>query len=410
MPVVGLASLAGSHLVISASGVRGFSYFGLIASVPSLMPISDFGLSAAVTDAAAKYGPIDHRTHSEFEAATKRLVFVGLLGVILAAIPTLFGLWHVVLNVRASASLNMGTYIILAEFLLALPLGVGQRLLLGLNRQGLATLLQSLGTVISVLSMYFYYLSGGTDFIVYGVVFSGGPAIGNGLCWLVAKSTLSKTLKSSSLQTRAITEDLKRVALPMAIISIVLPLVFQSDRLLISWLTTRSELDDYSVACVLFFPLLSLSQVSGQTLWPIFLKSKVTGGDIKNDYSTSLYLFGVLGLIIGCGYGAVGPWAMAIVSGQRTHSHSLFIMFAVFLVVFTVATPAGMFLMDERGRMWQAKESVAALILKVALTCFLTPTYGAFGAILATLLALTVCLYLPNWIAVKRRLSPGSQQ
>ena len=84
-----------------------------------------------------------------------------------------------------------------------------------------------------------------------------------------------------------------------------------------------------------------------------------------------------------------------------------FILFALLIVAFAVNIAPGMLLMDNRGRAFQAGASVVMLLVKILITIALVPEWGGAGAVAGTLLAVTICMVIPAFIAylAQRRVS-----
>ena len=60
----------------------------------------------------------------------------------------------------------------------------------------------------------------------------------------------------------------------MMVISMSLPIAFQSDRLVLSHATDSAQLAEYSLGAQLYGPALGVISSAGLALWPVFAKSR----------------------------------------------------------------------------------------------------------------------------------------
>ena len=134
LPIGGLAALMASHLLIARTGSVGFAVFSLLAALPAMLPVSDFGVATSLTDSVVKSGPL-----SEDFRRTKRrvqiiLTAISMSVIAIAAAGGVSGLWATVLGLEGVEA-NIAASIILAMAGVGVAFGSGPRLLLGLGHQ-----------------------------------------------------------------------------------------------------------------------------------------------------------------------------------------------------------------------------------------------------------------------------------
>src|SRR4051812_47132209 len=65
LPLSAVASLINARMAIDALGLEGYGIVGLIVSLPQVLPITDLGFGAAVTNAAAVAAEHGHQSLNE---------------------------------------------------------------------------------------------------------------------------------------------------------------------------------------------------------------------------------------------------------------------------------------------------------------------------------------------------------
>ena len=78
----------------------------------------------------------------------------------------------------------------------------------------------------------------------------------------------------------------------MTVIMIALPVGIQTDRIILSHVTTSAELAQYNLASQMYTPIFALVSAAGFTLWPRFAASRA-----KNKEESPLQLSLVFGAI-----------------------------------------------------------------------------------------------------------------
>ena len=98
LPIAGIATVLSSRIVFEETGSFGFAWFSLLISLPLLIPISDFGIGAVLTDEVAKHG----LGSSAFRAVARRaitlLCLIGGVAIGLGCALTVGGFWAPVLG------------------------------------------------------------------------------------------------------------------------------------------------------------------------------------------------------------------------------------------------------------------------------------------------------------------------
>ncbi|WP_300343176.1 hypothetical protein [Nesterenkonia sp.] len=159
LPVTAVCVFASASMTIHYAGASAFGIVSMIAQLQLALPFADLGLGAAVARAAAQP---DRRYAAALILRTAALLAaIGGAGAAVVIMLGMQGTWSALLNVPAGleSQLDTAVTVVLAVFLLSLPLGIAERILLGADRAALL--------------------------VVLGVI----PALGN-LCWIAAAGAL----------------------------------------------------------------------------------------------------------------------------------------------------------------------------------------------------------------------------
>ena len=407
LPISAVAMLLTARTVVAAIGSSGYAVAALVATLPLLIPVTDLGVGAAVTTSMAEQRhPED--VHRTLVTTLRVLVCVGLAfaagGVAIAAA----SLWAPILGLPPSASVEWTVAASLALFGLSVPLGIGPRVLLGLGLNHLSILLQG---VVAPLVLAISLVGRATGAGLW--LFASAPAMA-----LLAQGLVSCRVaaRRGNLDLRSVGTDalnrsirgakVRHLAGPMAVISASLPIAYQSDRLILSHVSTLTEVTIYSAGAGLFSPMLAVVASSGQSLWPLFARARTQAPDrLRSLFLQACRTFVGLGLVLAAGLVVLGPKiATWTVHAQVIVPIGVMGAFALLVFVQALYYPTGMLLMDQQGLRLQAVTSVAMAVVNVCLSVYLATRLGAAGPILGSALSILVCMGLPGFRLARKRI------
>lgn len=409
LPIVALSGLATIRLQIDELGVSAFAVVALLAALPALIPIGDLGMGAAVTNAVAEHRDERDAAYLGTLVSSVRILF--LVGSAIAVVSIVFGLsgvWGGLLGLRDSdVDVDLAAACALTVFGLSLPLALGHRFLLGLRKNHVAILVQAGATVGSLLlTVIGVVLDLPVAWFASAAALSAG--VGGLVAWLIACriAHVSPAVVLRDCADRSVRGDrLAHVAAPMAVVTVALPIAYQSDRLVLTWTTTLTSVAVYSVAAQLYAPMLSLVSSAGQTFWASFARARTEGGSVGVDAfaricatSTLVGVVGAAGLLV------LGrPLARLVSGGEVVPSFGLLGAFGLLLVLFAAYWPAGMVLTDARGLRLQAVTSVAMVVVNLPLSIVFAERVGAAGPVVASFVAVALCMLVPGMREAVRR-------
>ena len=413
LPISAVAMLFTARTVVAAIGSSGYAVATLVATLPLLIPVTDLGVGAAVTTSMAEHQTPED-VHRTLVTTLRVLVCVGFMFVAGGAVGAAASLWAPILGLPASASVEWTVAGSLALFGLSVPLGIGSRVLLGLGLNHLSILLQGVVAPLVLLISLVGRVTGAGLWL-----FASAPAIA-----LLAQGLVSCRVAAhrGSLDLRSVGTDalnrsirgakVRHVAGPMAVISASLPIAYQSDRLILSHVSTLTEVTIYSAGAGLFSPMLAVVASSGQSLWPLFARARAQAPDrLRGLFVQACRTFIGLGLVLAVGLIVLGPRvATWTVHAEVIVPIGVMSAFALLLFVQSLYYPTGMLLMDQQGLRLQAITSVAMAIVNVCLSVCLASRLGASGPILGSTLSILVCMGLPGFLLARKRIGVTHQE
>lgn len=390
-PVSALAALTLLHILISRFGTSGYAIISLVVAIPALLPMSDLGVGAAVITAGSA---ADSSGLLKTLVSAVRISLTGTAVITAAAIVLgSLGLWAKVLGIPESG--NVGATIALIIFACTLPTGVGQRLLLAKRKNHVNALVQGLAPVVS-LGMTVVALAFFRDVTWAIVAVMLGPLVA-GIAALVLGFRVSGVGLGQLLRLALLTRErgarIRATATSMFVITLSLPVAYQTDRVILAHVSSLRQVALYSSAMQLFAPCLALVSTAGQTLWPSFVRATQHGRQLA-ELRRFTVLFGVGGLVGLFGLVGLGPSVAAFVTGGRLHP-SLYLMgsFGVLLLAQAIQFPAGMYLTNGRSLRLQAWACAVMALVNVGLSIVFSKIMGAPGPVVASVIAILLTLY-----------------
>lgn len=410
MGISGVLGLITTRLIIEHFGTAAYAQYGLLTSLPSLLPFADLGMAAVVINAVAgSHDPRqDLNVRRSITTALRILLVAGALIVAIAGLITAFDWWPVLLGSGIEgAEGNKAAFLCLAIFGLALPMSIGARVLVGLRRTGTQVAAQ---TVIAPLIMLAVGVSVVMALPVGGylaVISAGASAIASLLCLLLAARALrpqiGKAIRDVPRVRSVRSVSALSLAWPMLVQMIALPIAMQTDRILLSHLTTGDELAQYNLAMQLFGLVLQTIAAAGVALWPFFARARTDGSIISPMRSVIWFLIG--GLAVGGALAVLAPWIAAFVSaGKIVLPWPLLVGFVVFVAMQAAKYPLGMYMTDARGLRFQVLPIVLMVPLNLGLSWLLIQPLGAAGPIVGSCVSVFLCQVLPTLWYVTRDL------
>ena len=146
LPVTTLAGLLAARVTVSTLGVHGYALFALVVGLAALNPVGDLGVGAAVTDAVARRQELGaDGVQRVLRTSLRVLMLASLVLTLTAWAMAALGSWAPLLGVPPSREVEVAVATSLTLFAAGLPLGLGNRVLLGAERNDIALAFQETG-------------------------------------------------------------------------------------------------------------------------------------------------------------------------------------------------------------------------------------------------------------------------
>ncbi|MEU4361793.1 polysaccharide biosynthesis protein [Promicromonospora sp. NPDC023987] len=410
--VTGLSGLLGivtARMIIEQFGVAQYAQYGLLASLPALIPFADLGMAAVVVNVLASSDrastdPVVRRT---LTSAFRVLVCSGLTIAAVGVLLGVLGWWPVVLGPGLLEGGAVTATVCITILGLALPCGVGARILVGLGRNPLQTAIGGLAAPL-VMAGVFVILAVGNGSGSFLAVASYAAVAIVAVILLVTAARLVRPQVGTALRDvpRLRTVPGVRVfdiAWPMLVQMVSLPIAMQTGRILLSHQGTSADLAQYNLAAQLFGIVLAAVSTAGLALWPHFARAR--SQSVKASPFRASLVFAAAGVGLSLLLAALLPVLVPLVTGGEIGlTLSLTAAFIAFVVVQAAKYPIGMYMTDATGLRAQVLPIILMVPLNLGLAWWSIPYLGAAGPVWATSASVLVCQVIPTTWWVRRRL------
>ncbi|WP_017178849.1 lipopolysaccharide biosynthesis protein [Actinomyces timonensis] len=409
MVVAGVFGLINTRLILSHFGADAYAQYGLLATFPTLMPFTDLGIGAVILNVVA--GSTDPAHDSTLRRTLTTAIRVLLASTVVicttGVVIQLLGAWPTLLGARLMDGGGATATICLIIYSLALPLSVGQRIVVGLGRS--ATQVISSGVVSPAMTTLLLLailarLDSGNAVSIYSYLANTLVSL---ICIVVAWRATGPLLREAARDVPRLREapgvKVINTAGPQLLQSLVLPIAFQTDRILLSHLGASDALAQYNLASTLFNLLTQTVVAAGVAMWPVFARAR-SAGQITSPFRPA-GIFASAGTAMALAMGLLAPWAAGILSDGAIHLPLLLIVsFAASVIVEAAKYPLGMYMTDPRGLRFQVVPVLVLVPVNFALSWALIAPFGPAGPVLGSVISVVVCQFIPYVWWVRRDL------
>ena len=410
MGVSGIIGIVNSRLIIQNFGTDAYAQYGLLAALPALLPFADLGIAAVAINAVAgssdpRSDPVVRRT---LTTAFRILLLSGATIIGIGIVISVLGWWPLLLGQGLLPDGgSLAAMLCLGTFGLVLPLSVGSRILVGLGKTSTQVASQAVvapAMFLGIATLVALSAPAGSFIAILSYIANGLASL---ICLLVAarmiKPQVGAALREVPFPRRYPGVPAIGVAWPMLVQMVALPIAMQTDRLLLSHLTTGTELAQYNLASQLFGLAVQTIAAAGVALWPIYARARSERRVESPLKPTIWFLAG--GLAIGLALAVLSPWLTMFIAGDAlTLDPWLIGGFVVFVALQAAKYPVGMYMTDQRGLTFQVWPILASIPLNLGLSWWLIGVVGAGGPIIGSAVSVLLCQVIPNLWFVSRDL------
>jgi len=409
LPISAILGIFVTRLIIDNYGQASYAQYMLLVGIAALIPFADLGISASIMNSVAAAEHPDSDSHVRGTLVTCMRILAGSATVLISVsiILTVSGSWEAILgDGLMEGSGNLAAGLCLITLALAMLVGFGQRILIGLGLNFISILVGGLQTPI-VLTTLLLAVTFDVDLGPYVAVVSYGALIVTGAISLSLANRRIRPIIGEAFRAAwrpwAIRgERVFDTAWPMLIQMIALPLAMQSNRLILSHVAGVDELATYSLASQMYNPIFSVSIAASMALWPVFARARSRGESDVSARKLSL-MFGALTLVAVTGITLVsGILADFASGGTIVLPLGLLLAFSILMIAQAMKSPLGMFMTDAKGLRFQAYMVVLMLPVNVGLSIVLAASLGAVGPVIGSIVGVFFFQLVANWIYVTR--------
>lgn len=406
----GVATLVTSHLIIKHYGIDAFSSYALIVSVLLLIPLSNLGAGASLTQAVAAHGVHDDQTIRTGVTAGRVLSVSGLSVSVIALILGLLDLWPTLLGGSSGANAFVAAAVIV--YGLSFVPGLGPSVLLGTGHNHLAIAVQVFTSVLAALFVWGMHI-GDLDSRLLVVIPALAVLLVNLVSMVVSQRVTGypwhTVVARMPSRSRWPGTKIRSLALPMLINSLATPLAYLADRIVLSQVSDSVQLSRYALALQIFAPVTGLIVAAAQPLWPMFTKARVEG---RSGPAMRVVLAGFLGgtLLISTTLVLISDWLGGVISGgDISLGYGLPALAAGVTILQALAFPIGMAMVDPVGARLVAFCAVLTVPLNLTLSVILAKAWGAPGPLTSMLIVGTSVQLIPWLIFSWKRARSGEK-
>ena len=405
-----ITTLVSVPLAVHYLGVERYGLLLTITSLIALLGFADLGLGNEMLNAFAAAHAVDDRATARTLVSTSIVVVTVVAAVIavLGALLSLWVSWSDVLNVSsptATAEAGPALLVFMACFLVNLPLGLVERVELGLQEgfvyNGWLAAASLLGLVWLLLAIE---LRLGLPWLVLAL--AGPPivaSIGNSV-WLFALRRPWLRPSVSAVSRRAVV-SIFRTGMMFFALQVCFALAYMSDNIVIARVLGADAVPDFAIPFKMFnLVAVGLAILVGP-LWPAYAEAFAVGDvawartALKRSLTTVLAIAVPACVILAlAGDSLLELW----VGDSVRASTSLLVGLAVWTVLGAAGTSAAMFLNAAGELKIQMVLAVLMTIVNLPLSIVLVNRIGVAGAIWGTVISYSLFVAIPLLLILPR--------
>ncbi|MGY4648108.1 lipopolysaccharide biosynthesis protein [Mycobacterium sp. URHB0021] len=404
-PVVAALSLINTAVIVRETGEAVYGLVALISTLTLLFPFADLGIGATVLSASAQLtGPgRDPAAVDVIRRAYHVLCSVAAVIVVAALGVMAVNGWAYLVGFASGPSDRWAITVAACVFALTIPTGLGVRILIGIDRNPLATLIFMSCPVFALGFTALLYVID-ADGIWYAVSGLGGVVIGQAIGTALALRITGLGRSAFARVTPSATRRrLLAGSMWLFAVGVGLAAGTQSGRLVLAHLSTPVELSGYALMAQFYAICWQVVSTAALAYWPVFVKRRAaTEETVRLWWRLTAALAGCAIVAMVC-MASFGPWAAKVLSGGRIDvSPWLAMAFGVILLGQAIHLPTFVLLTRPDEARWQARWTMAMAVVSVAVGCLVAYHFGAVGVACAAALGIFAAQVLPDLLWVPR--------
>lgn len=398
-----LTALISVPLTLHYLGAERYGMWLTMSSLVAMLAFADLGVGNGLLNAVAQASGKDDRGGIKAYVSSGFLTLSGVAIVILLVFAAIYKVveWPKVFNVKsveAGAEAGPALAVFVVCFALAIPMGIVQRVQLGLQRGFLASLWQCLASVLGLLGVLLAIeLKASLPWLVMAYV--GTPLLAAMVNTVIyfgwTASAICPSWRSASVLA---SKRILKTGVLFLVLQIVVAVAYTSDGIIVAQLLGASAVADYAVPEKMFGVGSSILAMMLAPLWPAYGEALARGdhGWVRKTLKRSLYIGILASALVSSVLVLAGPRIMQLwVGGLMTPSLALLLGLGVWKVFETGGNALAVYLNGANVVGVQVVISIAMAITSVGLKLVLIPKLGVAGVPWATTIAFFVCAVIP---------------
>ncbi len=406
------SALISVPLTIHYLGTERYGMWMVITSFAMLLSFADLGMGNGILNAIAQANGQDDRQ------AMRAIVSSGYFILSLISVTILAGLavaypyvnWAAIFNVhseQAIAEAGPALAVFVACFAIAIPLGVVQRVQIGLQQGFGNSIWQCFGSIFGLIGILVtVHFQLGLPWLVLAL--AGAPLVAS-----LANSIVlfgfwrPDLLPKFGLVSRHRISAIARIGMLFVVLQIVQAVTANSDNLIIAQFLGASAVSSYAVPAQLFGVIGAVISMALQPLWPAYGEALARGDSawVRRTFLRSLKIaiitaFTLASLLVISGREVVWYWTHGAIAPPL----QLLLGFGVWKLIEAGSIAVAMYLNGTNVIRFQIGMALVSGLAALALKLVLISRLGVSGAIWATVIAYSLFVCLPTFVFIKRRL------
>lgn len=405
-------ALISAPLTLHYLGSERYGMWMTMSSLVAMFAFADLGIGNGVLNAvAAAHGRNDRRAIRGFVSSgffALSAVACVLIGVFALAYP--FVPWFKLFNVettqtRAEAGPALG--VLVACFALAIPIGIVQRVQMGLQRGFVASLWQCASSLLGLTGLLIaVHWRAGLPWLVFA--FAGAPLIASLFNSLMFFGRLERDIAPSpqAVSNQAVLRVAKTGML-FFVLQIAVAVTFASDNVVIAQILGAESVTEYAVPERMFSLISMMLGMALMPLWPAYGEAIARGDHpwvrriLRRSFLASIGLAAVGSTCLVL----AGPRLIALWVGHAVEPLFLLMLgFGVWKVIEAGGNAVAMFLNGAHVVSAQVIVATITAVVVIVLKIALVNLFGTPGAIWATVIGYSICTAIPYFFIVPKAL------
>jgi O-antigen/teichoic acid export membrane protein len=397
-------------LTLHYLGAERYGLWMTISSLVVILAFADFGIGNGVLNAVAKAHGADDAHAVRVCVSSGYFILSGVALALLALLAVSYALvpWPALFNVQndvARREVGPAVAVFVACFALAVPLGIVQRVQMGLQRSFLASLWQCVASVLGLVGVIVaIHQQAGLPWLV--LAFFGAPLIAGALNTLVFFGRSNRELAPRrGLVSSLAAVDLLRSGALFFVLQLVVGIAYASDSFVITHVLGPAAVADYAVPERLFSLVTMALGLFLAPLWPAYGEAIARGDTawVRRTLLRSTTTAVLVSAVCCCALVLLGPTLIKLWVGSAIQAPlGLLLGLALWKVIEAGGTALAVFL--NGAHVVRSQVILASLTAgsALALKVLLVGRLGVSGAVWATICAYLVFTAVPIALLIPR--------